>query len=327
MPAQPSRGSARLADDQKRVAGLELHLRSLEQGDLIDLGAIAIVGTTTSEVTGTRGRKAAGVEVTSITVETESGWYAVLTQDCDIVRQASLEPCIVVAPVLYVPEEEWRQLRRGMLSYRRFPLDPEALEPIEGSAAHRSGSTGMPVVDVRYVSSIDKTALAAHYDQRFPLRGERKVRFADWVGSRFARQSFADPVADTILPEVAARLTSMQRARDNRGANATPAMRVACSCNEWYVRATDRYVEVMGRRDPELAKANGLLATVKAEPTETTWNVQDFDAGAKKLSAEINHRLGGSGFTVKVVTEDFHELSAAAFETYALWVSEDPPPP
>jgi hypothetical protein len=87
VPAQPSRGSAQPPDDQDRVAGLDLHLRSLEQGDLIGLGAIAIVGTTTSEVTGTAGRPAVEVEVTSITVETESGWYAVLTQDCDIVRQ------------------------------------------------------------------------------------------------------------------------------------------------------------------------------------------------------------------------------------------------
>jgi len=327
VPAQPSSALGCPASDRETITGLELHLRSLEQGDLISLGAIAIVGTTASEVTGTKGRHSVEVEVTSITVETESGWYAVLTQDCDIVRQSSLEPCIVVAPVLYVGEEEWRQLRRGMLSYRRFPLDPDALEPIEGSAAQRSGSAGMPVVDVRYVSSIDKTALAVHYDQRFPLRGEHKVRFADWVGSRFARESFADSVANTVLPEVQARLTSMQKARDSRGSNATPAMRVACSCNEWYVRASDRYVEVMGRRHPELAKANGLLASVRSEPTETTWNENDFHAGAMKLSTEVNRRLGGSGFSAKIVTEDFHQLSAAAFETYALWISEDPPTP
>lgn len=92
--------------------------------------------------------------------------------------------------MLYVPQDEWLALRRGTLSYRRFPLGPEALEPIDGSAAHRSGSDGMPVVDIRYISGIDKTALAAHYEKRFPLRGTNKVPFADWIGARFARESF-----------------------------------------------------------------------------------------------------------------------------------------
>lgn len=328
MPAQPASRTGGAPESQDQVAALELHLRSLEQGDLISLGGIAIVGTTSSEVTGSKTRKKAnGVDVTSVTLEIESGWYAVLSQDCDIVRPPALEPVIIVAPVLYVPQDEWLALRRGMLSYRRFSLDPEALEPIEGSAAHRSGSDGMPVVDIRYISGIDKTALAAHYEQRFPLRGANKVRFADWIGARFARESFPDPVAETVLPEVQSRLISMQKARDSRGSSASPAMRLACSCSEWYVRATDRYVEVMGRRDPGLAKANGLLGAVKGQPTETAWNESDFEAGAKKLSSEINRRLGGSGFSVKMTTEDFDLLSAAAFETYALWVSEDPPPP
>ena len=325
MPAGPTSRTGRTQGNQDQGAALDLHLRSLEQGDLISLGGLAIVGTTSSEVTGSgRRTKATGVDVTSVTLEIESGWYAVLSQDCDIVRHPSVEPVIVVAPVLYVPENEWLALRRGMLSYRRFPLNPEAVAPIEGSGAHRAGSDGTPVVDIRYISGIDKTALAAHYEQRFPLRGREKVRFADWIGSRFARESFPDPISDKILPEVHSRLVSMQKARDSRGSSASPAMRLACSCSEWYARASDRYVEVMGRRDPELATANGFLRAVKGNPAETTWNEADFEAGAKKLSGEINRRLGVSGFTVKITTEDFDVLSAAAFETYALWASEDP---
>lgn len=325
MPARRTSPAGRTPRAQDHGAALDLHLRSLEQGDLISLGGIAIVGTTSSEVTGSSGRKkAGGVDVTSVTLEIESGWYAVLSQDCDIVRHPSVEPIIVVAPVLYVPENEWAALRRGMLSYRRFPLNPDALVPIEGSGAHIAGSDGMPVVDIRYISGIDKTALAAHYEQRFPLRGREKVRFADWVGARFSRESFPDPVADTVLPEVHSRLISMQKARDSRGSSASPAMRLACSCSEWYVRATDRYVEVMGRRDPDLARENGFLGAVKGKPSETAWNEADYEAAAKKLSGEINRRLGGGGFSVKIITEDFDVLSAAAFETYALWASEDP---
>lgn len=267
------------------MTGLETHLRSLEQGDLIGIGAVAIVGTTQSEVTGQSEVAGTGtrqpVQVTSITIETESGWYAVLTQDCDVARPPSLEPCIAIAPVLYVPEAEWNQLRRGLLSYRRFPLEPSALEPMEGSAARAVGTAGMPVVDIRYVSSLDKTALALHYQQRFPLRGGNKARFADWVGSRYSREAFVDSVSEKVLPEIRNRLVSMQKGRDARGGSATPAMRVACSCSEWYVRASDRHVEVMGRRDPGMARANGLLGPVSTEATETTWNLRDLDGGAQ----------------------------------------------
>ena len=86
MPAQPASRTGGAPESQDKVTALELHLRSLEQGDLISLGGIAIVGTTSSEVTGSKTRKKAnGVDVTSVTLEIESGWYAVLSQDCDIV--------------------------------------------------------------------------------------------------------------------------------------------------------------------------------------------------------------------------------------------------
>lgn len=123
------------------------------------------------------------------------------------------------------------------------------------------------------------------------------------------------------------RLISMHKAPDSRGPPSSPPMRSACSCSERYARATDRYVEVMGRRDPGLVKTNGPPGAVKGQPGETAWNESNLEAGAKKLTSEINRRLGGSGFTVKMTTEDFDLLSAAAFDTYAVWVSDDPPPP
>ena len=40
------------------------------------------------------------------------------------------------------------------------------------------------MIDIRYISSLDKTALAGHYEQRFPLRGKHKIRFQEWVGCK-----------------------------------------------------------------------------------------------------------------------------------------------
>jgi hypothetical protein len=169
-----------------------------------------------------------------------------------------LEPCLTIAPVLYVPDVEWLALRQGLGSYRRYWLDPDTVAPLDDEHAANIGPDLRPVVDIRYNSSLDKTALAAHYEQRFPLRGRQKIAFQDWVGSRFARESFDDSVHDEILPVVAAKLVAVQRERAAKEGSASPTARVASSCSQWYVRNTDRYVEVMGRRDPELAKSNGL---------------------------------------------------------------------
>lgn len=314
MPPSPSEA---VGAAETHVA-LETHLRVLEQGDLISIGAVAIVGTTSSEVTGDPNARTVGVA--SVTVETPSGWYAVLSQDCDIQRPPDLEPCVTIAPVLYVPGDEWEALRNGLGSYRRYPLNPATVDPIDDEHAAQIVGDLRPVIDIRYVSSLDKTALADHFDTRYPLRGDRKVRFQDWVGSRFSRESFDDTVHEQVLPHVRARLDALQKARRSKGPAASPAMRVASSCSELYVRSTDRYVEVMGRRDPELARSNGLLS-----PADGTleWNERDFAGSEEWINKDLAKRVAGTGYTARFNTVDFDTLPATLFETYAVWLGGD----
>ena len=308
-------------------AALAANLRSLEQGDLISVGAVAIVGTTTSEVTGAEAP--VGLGVASITVETPSGWYAVLTQDCDIVRTADLEPCIAIAPVLYVPPDEWDSIQKGLGSYRRYALDPDDVEPLDEAHAAAVGDDHRPVVDIRYISSLDKTALAEPFDVSYPLRGLHKIRFQDWVGSRFSRESFANELEADVLPVVRAKLKALQSARRKKQNDASPLMRLASTCSQWYIRATDRYVEILGRLDPTLSKENGFL---KIDQGQFLWNTRDLDQAARTMSRDLNKRIAGSGYAVTLFTQDFEDLSVVQFETYALWLADDadqldgPPP-
>jgi len=179
---------------------LEARLRSIEQGDLIGFGAIGIAVRTGSALAERAGlTDAAPGDVVSLSIETASGWYAVLTQDCDVVRRVEDEPCLTVAPVLYVPKATWDALSSGLSNYRMFPLPVGQVAPVDEAHSARIPDGHLPVVDIRYVGSVDKTALL-QIPQRHVLVGKVKLRFQEWVGQRFGRESFADAVHARVLP-------------------------------------------------------------------------------------------------------------------------------
>ena len=95
--------------------------------------------------------------------------------------------------------------------------------------------------------------------------------------------------------------------------------------SEYWVRATDRYVEVLGRLEPTRGRAAGMLLTAAGV---STWNERALDEGCRKLSQASARLMRQAGYTVKFTVKDFAELSAAEAETYTLWrVQDDPPPP
>lgn len=300
---------------------LEARLRSIEQGDLIAFGAIGIAvrkGSALAERAGLT--DAAPGDVVSLSIETASGWYAVLTQDCDVVRRVEDEPCLTVAPVLYVSKATWDALSSGMSNYRMFPLPAGGVEPVDEAHAARIPDDHLPVVDIRYVGSVDKSALL-QVPQRHVLVGKAKLRFQEWVGQRFGRESFADAVHERVLP--AARQT-LDDAFAQALTKPDSDTKVLASVSEWYVRCTDRYVEVMGRLDPDRARAAG---TLKKSAGEASYNASLLDAGCRRLTKRTTTTLRGGGYTVRFTFADFDELSASEFETWTHWTVADEPPP
>lgn len=308
-----------MARPRPAQGGLEVLLRSLEQGDLISVGAVAIVGSHRSAVLTEAGDpgKDTGPTVASVTVECASGWYAVLTQDCDIVRSVEVEPCLAVAPVVYIPEEQWDRLACGQTSYREFPLDPAEVGPLDDIHAAGVPAGHCPVVDIRFITSVDKTLLPGGFQRRAPLRGQHKVRFQEWLGARFGRESFADPVAEIVLPTARAVLDGQLGTFRDQGAKAPASAKTVASVSQWYVRHTDRYVEILGRRSAPHGKTSGLLRT---KGSDLAWNTTEAATGAKQLTRMIGARIGKTGYSAKVLTADFvTDLTVEEFETYALW--------
>ena len=65
---------------------LEQLLRTLRQGDLISLGAVTLVGAGPSAAVSAADAEVDDDALWSVTVESDAGWYVVVSQDCDIVR-------------------------------------------------------------------------------------------------------------------------------------------------------------------------------------------------------------------------------------------------
>jgi hypothetical protein len=305
-------------------------LRSIRQGDVISLGAVAIVGTHASEVLEAAGdpqshQPGAEAGVASVTIESASGWYAVLSQDCDIVREVDLEPCLHVAPVVYVEEDAWARLDAGQTSYRQFALPPDRIGPRPPSSPSLAEGR-KPVVDIRYVTSVDKTALltVADVDRRTPLGPAQRARFGQWVGSRYARVPFEDRVVETVLPAVRPVLEAMaaQLGKTSAGQR-RPAVTFTGCVSEWYVRQMERNVEIMGRLDPAKMRAAKVLKTVAGEPQV---NEDALRKGADGLRRAMIAKLpAGAGYALAVTFFDFDELTATEFETYAPWIVQDDP--
>lgn len=307
----------------QRPQTLDAILRSVWQGDLISLGAVAIVGTPTSEVLSAAGEEDTDSPIASVTIASAAGWYAVITQDCDITRSVDIEPCLHVAPVVYIAEDRWQQLVNGQTSYRFFPL-PDKVTPLLVSS-EAAAVSGKPVVDLRYITSVDKSAFLSAQDNQYRrvLTGRHRTRFGQWVGNRFARVPFDDTVSEIVLPTIRDVLDSLhkQRTRSEPGQR-KPAIAFLGCISEWYVRESANMVEVMGRFDTTLAKSEKLLTAKDGVATPHPM----IDQGAAALQKQIAARLDSSaGYSVAVTWYDFSELTVTEFETYGLWIVQDDP--
>jgi hypothetical protein len=69
--------------------------------------------------------------------------------------------------------------------------------------------------------------------------------------------------------------------------------------HQWYVRHTDRYVEILGRRSPEHGKGAGLL---RPKGSELSWSATEL------------------------ATDFATDLTIVEFEPYTLWTVQDEPP-
>jgi len=175
-------------EQQAALAGLRAEL---EQGDLIHADVFGVVGAPEATLLDdTRGaEKLAGSHLTAVQRRLASGLWAVISQTCDIRRDTDLEPFVQVSPILELSEGKWINARDGTASTRRFAY-PRPL----GDIRH-------PVLDVRIVQTVEKTALIAQTVRPIDagLDHPTRLRLSAWLARRFARHAFPDELETVAL--------------------------------------------------------------------------------------------------------------------------------
>jgi len=293
---------------------LEQLLRTLRQGDLVSLGAVTLVGAGHAAAVDAAAAAVDDDTLWSVTVESEAGWYVVISQDCDIVRQPDEEPCVVVCPLIYVPESRWRQLRSGPYSPRHFPFpDDKGLRPDDGR---------WPTASLLYVSSVDKTALLHGSVRRLsPLTGPQRAQFGRWVARRFGRPAHDDLVERDVLSKAGARIRALAKSYTDAD-NPTDVMRLVAATEEWYVEATDRHVSLHAVLTEGSANAAGLW-----NDSASDWHHRRIEQAAAQLRNDLAKRLpANSGYAFALNTTTLDTVAASQYLSWAVWTLEGPDP-
>lgn len=301
-------------------------LGSLDQGDLISIGAVNVVGRggtdALSEVSDVTDELATPSpdELWSLTMESEVGWYVVLSQACDIVRSPEIEPCLAVCPVTLVDQARYELLRSGAASPREFPLPAEKLRAACNVAA---GTPFYPVADLRWLASVDKTAIAHPRLQTLrPLTPPQQRRLATWVGRRFGRAAHPDAVEEHVLKRagrVVAR--AVADSTDVTVGKWTLQQKLVRSTEMWLVTSAEKNVTFTLVLTVERAKNAGLFNSA-----DKSIDAKAAAAAARALTKDFAAvATGGYGVKIEVTTWD--GLSAGEFLDRPEWTWESPPDP
>jgi len=322
MPAkQPGKEERQVSGPVQGSGALAMVLRGLCQGDLLSLGAVTLVGvgpsaawTSTAEHQGLT-LPPPDEHLWSLTIESDVGWYVVITQDCDIVRDPNVEPCLVVCPLRHVSLAHWQALRSGPGSPREFPFpDGRGVPAPEGAR---------PIADLRFVTSVDKTALLHPSVQSLkPLSGPQRSTFGSWVGARYARVPHLDVLERDVLPKSGGIVRKLA-ARFAAGDRANPEVRLIGATEQWYLGGNDKRVLFIPMLSAAGARASGLWDAARDDFDHTA-----VEAGAKRLSSKLRAALpAGGGYACAVEPKTLYGVTAADLLEWSEWVVEGPSDP
>lgn len=314
-PAQPT------AVSTLGAAGSSVSLTSMsppEQGDALSGLTLVVAGVGPAAAPPLAGGawpdQVGAADAWSVAVESETGWYVLLSQDCDIVRDAADEPTVQVAPLMLVEAGEWANLERNGYSARRWAYPSEKF-------------TGVPegmglVVDLAWVTSVVKGSLATSAVHAVrPLTGPARLRFSEWLAQRTGRVPFPDDVVEKVLDPCHAVRTRLSKAFDKAGSpgSASVPARAVAAVERWFAHRDGALVTFLGQlTNSRLANAGFF------DPATGQVDATMLLAAQTKLQAEIVKKVASvdpqSGYQVKVVLADLSQVKASDFVKFALLV-------
>jgi len=286
-------------------------LRDLRQGDLISLGAVSIVGRGPSDATAAANTHPGQEELWALTVDSDIGWYAIVSGPCDIERLPAVEPCLAIAPLRRVSDVRYAELRSGY-SPREFPLPAEKLARKLRTPAKEL----FLAVDLRYVTSLDKGALMhASVETLRPLSAPAQRRFGLWVGNRYARPAHPGPIEEDILGRLGKLVKRLSNAYVTNGPKGrSPQALAVAAAEEWYLSANERMVDIY------LIVSEASCKQHFFDETRAAIDAAKLDDAAGRLRAELAAVLPRSGgYAVSVLPRTLHGMTAAQYVSLERW--------
>jgi hypothetical protein len=213
-----------------------------------------------------------------------SGWTAIVTQTCDVVRDIDTHEHLQLMPIVELSESEWHDAQNGRRGTLFSLPQPEGL-PIE-----------FPAIDCAISFPVAKAALA-HEQVRTTstaLDPAARVLLSHWLMRRVGRHAFPDELEAHVLGPLREKITRAMGKTSPGGFLASSLIGVWCS-TEW-------------------APGVSLIFVVDENRLRAHSGRVDLDAAADELVAPVHKTLGRAGVAVQV-TRTVRTLDAvSAFE-------------
>lgn|GEM_PF-1559747 len=256
-------------------------LKDLHQGDIVDIGKYVRlyspdVPTWPEEV------EAAPHEEPAMTADgqLDPPLSVVITQDCDLRRGIEIEPFVILAPLTKTTRDRYDLAARG-LSVRYF-------------AYPSIGGHELLVLDMRVLSSLEKTALLSPDIKRMPcpLSEPGRAGLRQFLGDRFGRTPFPEEIDRQVITPIT---QAIRRMSENTNGACVLAATVYAGLS-W----------TPGRRYVSL-----LLLVDNARLSRCKMNEDNVAAGLTALRKALNHFARNSAYTIVANAHDATEVSAA----------------
>jgi hypothetical protein len=174
--------------------------RSLWQGDLLATPvAVVLEAPESSLLPGAEDLEAVDDEGiwAPAALSIASGWTAIVTQTCDVVREIDAVAHLQLMPVVELSENDWQEARNGRRG-TLFSLPPAEGLPLE-----------CPAIDCAISFPVSKAALA---DQRVrtlntPLDPATRILLSNWLMRRVGRYAFPDELERHVLGPLREKVT------------------------------------------------------------------------------------------------------------------------
>jgi len=242
--------------DADEVAFAPADLRDYQQGDILELESIPLLGH----------------DGEPVSHETPDG-VAILTQTCDVVQED--KHSIHVAPLVELPEDKAKGAAKGAM--------PSYVAVTEAGP--------QVFADLEHIATVDKQRVASLTPRRGMATVDEQKRFGARVGRKFSRFAFPDEVSFWLEPLKKIVLSKIDKGNSALGIvlnESVESLRLECT-SKWGAGAPYQLTLVVIVRVPELDEVD--LGSLAPMPEDLRTWLYRSDGSILRSPAELAERL------------------------------------